>query len=440
VVRFAREWRLPETVDLMLLGAGQLLTCRSGGKGPRRGKNLADPGVVEGGALAVSAGRIVAVGTEEDVRSAIAGSEVATTIYAGGRVVMPGWIDPHTHAVFAGYRADEYEARIRGDSYLEIDRRGGGIKRSVIALRDIDEERLYELSRRRLLKMLEQGVTSIEIKSGYGLDLESEMKQLRVIRHLGTGTPLDVVATFLGAHHRPPGETEGSYVDKVVDEMIPAVAEAGLAKYIDVFCEKGVFDVNETRRILEAGKRFGFGLKVHSDEIYALGGTELAVELGAVSVEHLTKVTQSGIDALSGSDTMAVLLPSTSFGLASRQFAPAREMIDSDVAVALSTDFNPGSAPSHSMPLAVSIACSQMGMLPSEAIVAATLNAACAVGLEDSVGSLEEGKKADFVIYDVEDYREIPSRAGENHAVVVAKEGSIVWEISGYRERSEVGL
>ncbi len=432
---------MPETVDLMLLGAGQLITCRSGEKGPRRGKNLADPGLVKGGALAVTGGRIIAVGTEDEVKAAVRGSEVISTMFADGRVVMPGWVDPHTHAVFAGYRADEYEARIRGDSYLDIDKRGGGIKRSVREVRETGEDRLFEKSRRRVLKMLEQGVTTIEIKSGYGLDIESEMKQLRVIARLGAGTPLDVVATFMGAHHKPPGGSDDDrYVDILIDEMMPAVAEAGLAKYIDVFCEKGVFDVEETRRILEAGKRYGFGLKVHSDEIYALGGTELAVEMGAVSVEHLTKVTAAGIEALAGSRTMAVLLPATSFGLASKHYAPAREMIDSGVAVALSTDFNPGSAPSHSMPLAVSIACSQMGMVPAEAIVAATFNAACAVEMEDEVGSLEEGKKADFVIYDVEDYREIPSRAGENHAAVVFKEGSVVWELQGYRERSEVGL
>lgn len=432
---------MPDSVDLMLLGAGQLITCRSGEKGPRRGRNLADPGLVKDGAIAVSGGRIIAAGTEDEVKTAIRGKEVHSTIFADGRVVMPGWVDPHTHAVFAGYRADEYEARIRGDSYLEIDKRGGGIKRSVREVREMGEDRLFEKSRRRILKMLEQGVTTVEIKSGYGLELESEMKQLRVIARLAAGTPLDVVATFMGAHHKPPGGSEDEkYVGILIDEMIPAVAEAGLAKYIDVFCEKGVFDVEETRRILEAGKRCGFGLKVHSDEIYALGGTELAVEMGAVSVEHLMKVTPEGIAALSGSPTIAVLLPSTTFGLASNNYAPARAMIDSGVAVALSTDFNPGSAPSHSMPLAVSIACSQMCMVPAEAIVAATYNAACAIGMEDEVGSLEVGKKADFVIYDVEDYREIPSRAGENHAAVVFKEGSVVWELQGYRERSEVGL
>jgi imidazolonepropionase len=432
---------LPRTIDLLLLGAGQLITCRSDAKGARRGKDLAEIGLVRGGAIAVSGGRILAVGSREEVERAVGNSPVSRTVDVGGRVVMPGWVDPHTHAVFAGFRADEYESRIRGESYLEIDRKGGGIKRSVRDLREIDEERLFDISRRRILRVLEQGVTTIEIKSGYGLNLESELKQLRVIERLRREMPLDIVSTFLGAHHKPPEMSEdGDYVDLLVNEIIPAVAGSGLARYLDVFCEKGVFDVEETRMILETGREHGFGLKVHSDEIYALGGTELAVEMGAVSVEHLIKVTESGIAALAGSDTIAVLLPGTTFGLASRQYAPARAMIDAGVAVALSTDYNPGSAPSSSMPLTVSIACSQMGMLPSEAVAAATINAAFAIGMNDEVGSLEKGKKADIVVYDIEDYREIPSRAGENHAVIVIKEGSVAWELQGYRERSEVGL
>ena len=305
----------------------------------------------------------------------------------------------------------------------------------------MDEQRLYELSRRRLGRMLEQGVTTLEIKSGYGLDIKNEIKQLRVIERLGKETSQDVVATFMGAHQVPPEYSDpDDYVDFIIKEMMPAVAETGLAKFIDVFCEKGVFDVEQTRRILEAGKEYGFGLKVHSDEIYALGGTELAVEMGAVSVEHLTKITPSGIKSLAGSDTIGVLLPGTSFGLASSHFAPARDLIEAGAAIALSTDFNPGSAPSSSMPLVVSIACSQMGLVPGEAIVAATRNAAYAIGMGTEVGSLETGKKADIVIYDNEDYREIPSRAGLNHAVVVVKEGNVVSEVHDFRARSEVGL
>ncbi|MDD3641931.1 MAG: imidazolonepropionase [Candidatus Krumholzibacteria bacterium] len=431
---------MPRTVDLLLLGAGQLITCRSGGHGPRRGAALADPGLVRGGAIAVAGGRILAAGAEDEVREAVGKVEAARTIDAGGRVVMPGWVDPHTHAVFAAFRADEYEARIRGDSYLDIDRRGGGIRRSVRELREIGEDRLFEISRRRIMRMLEQGVTTVEIKSGYGLDLESELKQLRVIARLGRETPLDVVATFMGAHHKPAGIPAEEYLRILVDEMMPAVADKGLARFVDVFCEQGVFDLEETRKVLEAARRLGFALKVHADEIVALGGTELAVKMHAVSVEHLTKVTGTGIAALAGSGTVAVLLPATSFGLASRQFAPARRLIEEGAAVALSTDFNPGSAPSSSMPLTVAIACSQMSMTPAEAVTAATYNAACAIGMQDEVGSLEAGKKADFVVYDVEDYREIPSRAGENHAAVVIKEGAVAWERAGYRERSEVGL
>jgi imidazolonepropionase len=436
-----KGWRLPETVDLLLCGAGQLVTCCGFREGPKRGKSLSDPGIVSDGALAASGGKIVCVGTRADVERRIGGLGVARTIDVGGRVVMPGWVDPHTHAVFSHYRADEYEARIRGEGYLEIERRGGGIKRTVREVREMDEERLFEVSRRRLMKMLEGGTTTIEIKSGYGLDLESELKMLRVIDRLGRKMPLDVVATFMGAHQRPPEfEDTDEYVDVVVGEMIPAVAHERLAEFIDVFCEEGVFDLGETERILEAGRASGFGLKVHADEITPMGGSELAARMGAVSAEHLTKISRAGVEALAASETIAVLLPGTTFGLGSRDFAPARLMIDNGVAVALATDFNPGSAPSCSMPLVVAIACSQMRMTPAEAINAATINAAYAVGRGASIGSLEEGKKADFVVYDIADYREIPSRAGANHAITVVKEGAVAWDRPAFEMASEVGF
>ena len=430
---------MPESVDLLLHGAGQLVTCRASGPGPKRGGALADPGLVSDGAIAVTGGRILAVGTAVDVRDAIRGMTVLREIDAGGRVVMPGWVDPHTHAVFTTYRADEYEARIRGDTYLEIEKRGGGIKRTVGGVRAMDEATLFELSRRRLLKMLAQGVTTIEIKSGYGLDLENEMKMLRVIARLGAETPLDVVGTFMGAHQKPP-EAGDDYVRLLVEELIPAAAASGLAEFNDVFCEEGVFGVEETRRILEAGITHGLRGKVHADEIVALGGTELAAALGAVSAEHLTKITSSGIAALAASRTIAVLLPATTFGLGSRDYAPARDLVEAGAAVALATDYNPGSNPSCSMPLAVAIACSQMRMLPGEAINAATYNAACAIGRESETGSLEAGKKADMVIYDVEDFREIPARPGTDHAAVVLKDGAVAAERPGYEEKSEVGL
>ncbi len=432
---------MPRTVDLLLCGAGQLVTCGGSRRGPKRGRNLSDPGIVSDGAIAVSGGKIVAVGERGAVDRWIGGAAVARTIDAGGRVVLPGWVDPHTHAVFSRYRADEYEARIRGEGYLEIERRGGGIRRTVREVREMSEESLFEVSRRRLAKMLEGGTTTNEIKSGYGLDLDSELKMLRVIARLAQETPLDVVATFMGAHQRPPEfDDVASYTRAVIDEMIPAVAREKLAEFVDVFCEKGVFGLEETRKILEAARSAGFGLKVHADEITPLGGAELAARMGAISAEHLTKISNAGIGELAASNTIAVLLPSTTFALGSRDFAPARDMIERGAAVALATDFNPGSSPSCSMPFAVAVACSQMRMTPAEAINAATINAAYAVRRDDRAGSLEEGKHADFVVYDVEDYREIPSRAGADHAVTVVKKGTVVCERPAFERSSEVGF
>ena len=430
-----------DVVDLLLLGAVQLLTCRVGDEGPKRSTRLSDVGLVVNGAVAVSKGRIFAVGAREEVEKRIGAATVERTVDVGGRVVLPGWVDSHTHAVFTNYRSDEYEARIRGDSYLEIEKRGGGIKRTVRGVREIDEELLLELSRRRILRMLEYGVTTIEIKSGYGLDLINELKMLRVISRLGEETPLDVVSTFMGAHQKPEEYSSGDhYVRCVIDEMIPAVAREGLAEFIDVFCEEGVFSIGETREILEAGKRHGLSLKLHADEITSLGGAELAVDIGATSAEHLIMVSPHGVSKLGQSQTVAVLLPCTSLGLASSRFAPARDLIEAGAIVALATDFNPGSAPSGSMPLAVAIACSQMGMTPAESICAGTINAAYAIGREGEVGSIEVGKKADLVVYDVEDYREIPARAGMNLSAVVLKGGETVWERERFREKSEVGI
>ncbi|UCF06748.1 MAG: imidazolonepropionase [bacterium] len=432
---------MPEIIDLLLRGAVQLLTCRSSDGEPKRGAALSNCGIETDAAVAVVDGKILAVGGRGEVERAIGDTTVANVIDVEGRVVLPAWVDPHTHAVFSKYRPDEYEARIRGESYLEIARKGGGIVRTVREVRDMDEDQLFEVSRRRLLKMQEQGTTTIEIKSGYGLDTENELKMLRVIARLGREMPLDVVPTFLGAHSTPPEYARSAdYVDAVIEEMIPAVVEGHLAEFIDVFCESGVFDLEDTKRIFEEGQRRGLGLKIHADEINSLGGTELAVEMGAVSAEHLIKVSDRGIEMLSRSRTIAVLLPGTIFGLGLRAYAPARTLIDSGAAVALATDFNPGSAPSSSMQLTVALACSQMGMTPAEAINAATINAACAVRRERDAGSLEVGKKADMVVYDIEDYREIPSRAGQNQAMIVLKEGHVVWESQGVAARSEVGF
>jgi len=432
---------LPEIIDLLLLGAGQLVTCGCSSGGPKRKNELDDVCLVENGAVAVANGRILFAGAETDVLEKVSSVSVKKTIDAGGRVVLPGWVDPHTHAVFSGYRVDEFEARIRGKSYLEIARNGGGINRTVSEVRSMDEDELFEKSRRRLMKILEYGTTTIEIKSGYGLETESELKMLRVVKKLDEDTPMDTVATFLGAHERPPEyRSSDDYIDVVVSEMLPAVTADSLAEFIDVFCEEGVFSVEESRTILEAGLKRGLRAKIHADEITPLGGAELAVEVGAISADHLTKVTERGMARLAQSETVAVLLPATTFGLISKSFAPARSLIDTGAAVALASDYNPGSSPASSMQFVVSIACSQMRLTPAEAINAATINAAYAVGRQSEVGSIEPGKKADLVIYDVEDYREIAARAGSNHACMVLKEGDLVWEKEGFRETSEVGF
>jgi len=432
---------LPEVIDLLLLGAGQMVTCSCPEGVAKRGKKLDDPVLVNDGAVAITGGKILYSGTREAVLSACESLAISETIDVGGRVILPGWVDPHTHAVFSSYRSGEFEDRIRGTSYLEIEKRGGGIMRTVREVREIGEDELFKLSMIRARKLLELGTTTIEIKSGYGLNDKDELKMLRVIRRVAEEGGLDVVATFLGAHQKPPEfESSREYIEFIISEVMPVVSRDSLAEFVDVFCEEGVFSVEESRRLLEAGRDMGFGLKIHADEINSIGGTRLAVELDAISADHLTKVSDDDIDALSSSDTIAVLLPATTFGLASSSFAPARKLVDRGAAIALATDYNPGSSPTNSMQFVVSIACSQMHLTPAEAINAATINSAFAIGMADVVGSIEPGKKADLVVYDIGDYREIPSRPGVNHACIVIKDGKKVWEREGYGETSEVGI
>ncbi len=402
--------------ELLLHNIGQLVTLASNEPGPRRGESLEKLGIVSGGAIACADGKIVAVGREEDVLSAVDLARGGIDVDANGSLVMPGFVDCHTHTVFADYRVEEYEWRVLGTSYEEIAARGGGIAKSVLDLRSMSEEELFARSSRRVEGCIAYGTTTLEIKSGYGLDLKNELKQLRVIKALAGEYPLLIVPTFLGAHSVPP-EYRGrkdEYIDLIVNEMIPAVVENGLAEFIDVFSEKGVFEVHEAERILRAGLAAGLKVRLHADEIHDTGSAELAVEVGAVSADHLTKINDSGMRKLAASDVIAVLLPGTSFGLPSLDFARARRMIESGVAIAIASDFNPGSSPSESMPMMLAIACSHMGMSPAEAITASTYNAACVLGREDVVGSLEPGKRADFIVLDAGDFREIPYRFGIN--------------------------
>jgi imidazolonepropionase len=402
--------------DLVVTNCGQLLTLHNAHPTLRRGAALADLGLIEDGAIASRNGRIVGVGNADAVERSVKPAPGCREVDAGRAVVMPGFVDCHTHTCFAAYRIDEYERRVLGVPYAEIARAGGGIAKSVSHVREMDESTLFDVTRKRLDGCLRNGSTTVEIKSGYGLDLENELKQLRVIRRLADTTPALVVPTFLGAHAVPAEFTgrRGDFVACVIGEMIPAVAAERLAEFVDVFSEIGVFTTAEAEQILRAGMAAGLKGRVHADELNDTGSAEMAVRVGATSADHLTKINSQGIARMAESEVVGVLLPGTSFGLPSLHFAPAREMVERGVAVALATDFNPGSSPSESMSMMISIACSHMRLSPAEAIAAATYNAAFAIGRQNEVGSLEAGKRADFLIMDCDDYREIPCRFGIN--------------------------
>lgn len=331
-----------------------------------------------------------------------------------GCIITPGFVDSHTHAVFGGWRAAEYAMRSQGVPYMEIARRGGGINASVRDIRSRSEEELVELTRPRLEAVLSGGTTTVEVKSGYGLDTASELKQLRAVRALQRETPLTLVPTFMGAHEFPQEyrDRREAYVDLVVEEMIPAVAAEGLAVFCDVFMEPGVFTAAQTRRVLEAGMQHGLLPKLHADELENSGAAELAVELRAASADHLGAISENGITALASSDTVATLLPATLLFLGRNRYAPARRLIDAGARVALATDFNPGSSPTCSMQLVLTLACSQMGMDPLEAILAATAGGARALRLTDGTGTLAPGAPADLVVWEVPDHRELPYRFG----------------------------
>ena len=409
--------------DLLVTDIAQLCTVHDpsvDGTGPRRRAAMGDVGEVAGAALAVRGGLVLATGPEAEVRQALAGTAPLTAstrvVSAGGRAVIPGFVDPHTHAVFGRWRQDEYERRVRGETYQEIAAAGGGINASVRDLRARTEDELCALATGRLREMLAWGTTTVEIKSGYGLSDDDEAKMLRAARRAADAVGLDAVLTCLAAHEVPPEyrDRRAQYVQLVVDEILPRVAREGLAERCDVFCEPTVFDLADSERILRRAAELGLQLTVHADELEPFGGAALAARLGAASADHLIRIDAEGRAALAASDTVAVLLPGTVFTLGLRQYAPAREMIAGGCAVALATDFNPGSCPILAMPLILSIACTQMRLTPAETLVGATLNAAWALGRQEVAGSLAPGKRADFVILDAADYRLMPYRAAHN--------------------------
>ncbi|MGB7061850.1 MAG: imidazolonepropionase [Candidatus Zixiibacteriota bacterium] len=412
---------------LVIRNARQILTVRSDQQSPRTGEQMEDVGIIEDAAVAVSEGKIAAVGKTEEVLAQVKIDERTKVIDAKDKVVLPGFVDCHTHPVFAATREEEFEMRVKGRSYQEIAAAGGGIKSSVRSLRAASKQELIELTLPRLNRMMSYGTTTIEAKSGYGLSLEDEIKMLEVIKELNKTHPIDLVPTFLGAHEIPE-EYKGrrdEYIKLIIEKMIPEVAKRKLAVFCDIFCEKGVFDINESRRILTAAKDHGFKLKLHADQLTALGGAKLAAELGAISADHLEFIDDEGIEMMKQAGVIGVLLPGACFGLGMKEYPPARKMIDQGLPVALATDFNPGSSMTESMPIILSMACLMMKMSPAEAVVASTINSAYAVDTAKEVGSIEKGKKADLVIWNVRDYKEIPYHYGVNLVDQVIKEGEV---------------
>jgi imidazolonepropionase len=408
--------------------ASQLVTLEGSSDAPLTGERMRDLHIIENGSVWLENGVIQFVGTDEEAehlyRDRIMEAEI---IDATGKLVTPGLVDPHTHLVHAGTRENEFNMRLQGATYMEIMNRGGGIHATTEATRMADHETLFEQSKKRLDQFLIHGVTTVEAKSGYGLSLEHEVKQLEVAKELDETHPVDVVRTFMGAHAVPSEykENPDQFVDRVIDTMLPEVARQNLAEFNDVFCERGVFTPEQSKRILEAGLKYGLTPKIHADEIEPYEGAELAASVGAISAEHLLKASEKGIQALADKGVIAVLLPGTAFFLMAES-AQGRKMIDAGVPVALSTDCNPGSSPTVSMPLIMNLGCLKMGMTPAEVLVAATINAAHAINRGKKIGSLEKGKKADLTIFDVPNYMVLQYRFGINHVQTVIKNGEVV--------------
>ncbi len=418
---------MDETVDLLIKNASELLTLKGDNEGPRTVKGMIDLGIIQKGCVAVSGMKICAVGTLENIEDQVEISPETKVIDAKGKTVMPGFVDPHTHLIFGGSREDELKLKLEGRTYLDILGMGGGILRTVRETRRASSKELFDSASKRLNRMLLFGTTTVEAKSGYGLETETEIKCLEVIEKLNQEHVMDLVPTFLGAHAIPPEykENPDDYVNLVINEMIPAVSQQKLAKYCDVFCEKGVFSVEQSRRILEKGKELGLTPQIHADEIVQLGGTELAAEVGAISASHLVKCSDEGIRLMAHKGVIGIMVPGTPFALMQTEYPKAREMINAGVPLALATDLNPNCY-TESMQFMVSLACYNMKMLPAEALVASTINAAHAIGMADTVGSLEVGKQADMIILDCPNHMHIPYRFGGNLVEKVIKNGNVV--------------
>jgi imidazolonepropionase len=420
---------MKEKIDLLIKNASELITIDGDNKRPRVKSEMADLGIINGGCVGVSGKKICAVGRMDEINDNFEISSETTIIDAKGKTVMPGFVDPHTHLIFSGFRENELNLKLEGKTYLEILKEGGGILKTVSETRKATSQDLFSSAYKRLNNMLKLGTTTLEAKSGYGLDTDTEIKSLEVIKSLQEEHVVDLVPTFLGAHAIPleyKDDTEG-YVEVVVDEMLPKVAEKNLAEYCDVFCEEGVFSVKQSKRILDKGKGLGLRPKIHADEIVPLGGANLAAEVNAISASHLVQSSDEDIKSMADSGVIGVLVPATPFALMETQYPKARQMINSGLPLALATDLNPNCF-CESMQFIIALACYNMGMLPSEAIVASTINAAFAINKAGSVGSLEIGKCADIIILDCPNHMHIPYRFGGNLVETVIKDGNVVVE------------
>jgi imidazolonepropionase len=408
--------------SLALLHAAELVTL-AGPQRPRIGNELSGLGIIRDGGLLIRNGKIDIVGASDEIEEAACDAEVRAglaVVDLGGRVVLPGFVDAHTHLVFAGNRLDDFERRARGESYEQIAKAGGGIWSTVEKTRTASEAALFARATKHAEWFVKCGTTTVEAKSGYGLTLDDELKILRVMQRLNRETPLEVVPTFLGAHAVPRDSSAGEHVDLVINEMLPRVAKEKLAEFCDVFCERGYFDVEQSRKILSAAKKLGLKLRGHVDQLTNSGGAKLMAELGAATADHLEKTDEQGIAALKTANVQPVLLPGSAYALGSTSYPRAREIIEAGLPVVLATDFNPGSSPTPSMSMVLSLACTQMKMSPAEAITASTINAAYSLSRDD-IGSLEAGKLANVAVFDCEDYRELAYWFGfpQAHAVFV---------------------